>query len=95
MSGDRVRFQEHHACWIQRVDKELNVRDKFKTNQLAGTGTFYENGFFYDSPEGKKKPKSPEGAGTRAQEHIKKLEYAITQEQIRRKYAESKFINNN
>ena len=94
MSGDRCRFQEHHACWIQRVDKEVNARDTFKSNQLAGTGTTYKNGFFYDSPEAKKKPsKSSQRAASR-QSYIQRLEYQITQEQLRRKHAEGKFINN-
>ena len=52
MSGDRVRFQEHHAGWIQRVDKEIAVRDTFKSNQLVGTGTCYKDGFYYESPDG-------------------------------------------
>ena len=89
MSGDRVRFQEHHAGWIQRVDKEIAVRDTFKSNQLVGTGTCYKDGFFYESPDGQKKLKAT-GRNNRASEQIRRLEYQITQEQLRRKFAESK-----
>ena len=67
----------------------MAARDEFKSNQLSGTGTFYKNGFFYDSPENRRKPKATKPS-SKAQSYIKKLEYKVTQEQLRRKFAEDK-----